>query len=394
MPQPVSPTFRNLKGRWGGRLLDALFAAWALMAVVRLFRAGESNDEDFRVYYRAAHEFAAHANPYAFTAADQGFVFKYLPWFLPLFYPLSHLNWEQGRWAWYGVQLACLVYSLVWIFGKSARIGVPARLTAACAASYWWLWHSHFSAGQFAAVILAVGLWASPARATPLRLAALNLILTSKFFSVLSAFGHWRAQLRLQALAASLALLLALNVLLLVLSPIPLADLYSSWWHAALSGGEQLKEEAIRGQGNNGLTVFFMRILQVPASATRVDIGTALGLGALLAVVWARVSRPLRDFERWSGWLALGAVIHPLAWHHSFVVVQPLSTFAVARAWQSGNRGYLGGAILGLACVALLVPQVIGTGLARYAELGSFKAWGTLLSAGILVACARRDQNP
>jgi hypothetical protein len=35
-------------------LLDAIFAAWAVMAVVRLFRAGESNDEDFRVYFRAA----------------------------------------------------------------------------------------------------------------------------------------------------------------------------------------------------------------------------------------------------------------------------------------------------------------------------------------------------
>jgi hypothetical protein len=400
MPQAVSPTSANLKTlpRYLYRLTDAVFVGWALMAVVRLFRAGEANGEDFRVYYRSAHALAHHLNPYAFSAADQGFVFKYLPWFLPVFSPLRWLAWENARLAWYLVELGSLAYALLWIFSRMATRKIPWRLTAACTAAYWWLWHAHFSAGQFAALILAACAW-SQWRPTPFRLGALNFFLTAKIFSVFTALGEVsllrqsprRTRTLVWVAGWTIGILAVAHGLAAWLSPVPVAELYRGWALAALSGGTQLKEEAIRGQGNNGLTVFFMRLFHVPASHSSIDVAAALGLGALLALAWHRLARGLADHERWAGWMALGVIVHPLAWHHSFVVVQPLSTFAVARAYRAGNGRLLALAIVGLACVALFVPQVIGTSLARYAELGSLKAWGTLISAGALAAAARQS---
>jgi hypothetical protein len=94
--------------------------------------------------------------------------------------------------------------------------------------------------------------------------------------------------------------------------------------------------------------------------------------------------------EKWTGWLGVGLITHPLAWHHSYVLAFPLCALSLDRAIQNRNNRLIALSALGILCIGIFLPNVIGMTLATPLELVSVKSWGVVFSAVALVS-AKRD---
>ncbi|MDR3605826.1 MAG: glycosyltransferase family 87 protein [Oligoflexia bacterium] len=360
------------------------------LAALRLVRAGIADSMDFNVYWKAAQQWAGHGvSPYLYGAADRGFVFKYPPWILPLFFPFGWMSETASRAAWAGVELLCLGYS-VW---KLIRFGVDRRVAAGVAFAFWWIWLAHFYAGQFTIVLLAVALWAIPVGrpASAFNLSALGVIFTTKVFSLISMIGLLPKLLRPKTIATGVLLVAALNFWVMAWfrlhgNDIGIVELYRQWMQAAGSGGQELGDIVVRGQMNHGFTAGILRALGISAKDTRFDPWIALGLGAIFSVIWWRVCqvRRLSLIESWVGWLGIGLIVHPLAWHHSFVLAYPVCVVALDRAIVSKNGKIIALAALGICCIGIFIPNVIGPDLVKPLELVSVKSWGVCFSAAAL----------
>ncbi|MGK5083197.1 hypothetical protein WDW37_07805 [Bdellovibrionota bacterium FG-1] len=396
----------SLKRRfWRDRMwIDVLFGILALAALKRMFRDSEAYAEDFHVYWKAAHIWLAGGNPYAFTTEDHGFVFKYPPWILPLFLPIGALSWEAARHSWFGIEVLCLAYTLFWCVHQ----GVPRRLACFVGCLFWWMIHAHFAAGQFTLILLTASLWAYPAdlrpqdpatlqQGTGFREGLLAWVLSAKVFSLFTLGGIWRRFLRPAPwLWASLIVITSHAILVLVswkTGQQSLTQYYRDFSMAASSGGSQLGAEIVRGQGNHGLTALILRTLKVSSLSATADIVTAGSLALILGTLWQRNSARLTEAERWAGWIALALIVHPLAWHHSFVLAYPLCTLAVARAVKIGNRRLIAIAILGTCCIGIFIPQVLGKTLVKPLELAGIKSWGVIIAAISLVLSAKETRT-
>jgi hypothetical protein len=370
------------------KLLLSLLGTYALY---RFFRAAWVDSMDFTVYWRAAQAWIhGGVSPYFYDQTTRGFVFKYPPWILPFFLPFGFLSFETSKIAWALVELACLGYAVLWL----KRAGASWVILLATLAMFWWIWLAHFFAGQFTLVLLAFSLWAIPPRgeqacAKPLRLGALAFFMTSKVFSLVTLLGAWRCYLKLRTTAALAMLLAAANLILLMKSQLlggdSLLSLYQGWVGAAGSGGQGLGAIVVRGQMNHGFTAGVLRALQIPSENTRADLITASALALLLSALWAYVSRHLPLQERWAGWLGVGLVSHPLAWHHSFVLAFPICALAMARAYDAGRKPLIALSVLATCMIGILLPEVLGPALVTPLELVSSKSWGVCIAAAVLV---------
>jgi hypothetical protein len=375
--------------KWARPILLLLTAA----ASVRLVHAGWVDSMDFTVYWKAAQTWVSGNSPYLYTAAERGFVFKYPPWILPLFLPLGFLSFNASKLVWGGVELACLYYCVYRLY----QLGVSARAAILTAFLFWWIWLAHFFAGQFTILLVACALWAVPDRASPSRLAVLASVFTSKVFSVVSLVGIWKKLLNPKVLMIGAGIFLGLNLMVFAIlrgSVSPFA-LYHQWMQAAGSGGTELGIVVIRGQMNHGFTAGILRAFRVDPKMTWIDQLVALGLAGVFSALWFHFSKHLSELESWVGWLGVGLIVHPLAWHHSFVLAYPLCAVALDRAldraMKSRERGALILSLLGICCIGIFIPNVIGTTLVRPLELVSIKSWGVCLSAAGL--CLARAQK-
>ena len=222
--------------------------------------------------------------------------------------------------------------------------------------------------------------------------------MTAKIFSLFSLLGVTRYILSVRVIGRGLTLLALAHAILLVthgqtnnLSHCQLlVQLYQNWVSAAFSGGEQLGATIVRGQQNHGFVAAVLRIFTVDAVLVHLDIFVALALGIILSFGWHFGSRSLKFSERWAGWLALGVVVHPLAWHHSFVMAYPLCALSLNRAVKTRNRGLIALSFFGISCITLFIPQVIGTQAVVPLEFVASKSWGVVLAGVVLVLANSR----
>jgi hypothetical protein len=161
--------------------------------------------------------------------------------------------------------------------------------------------------------------------------------------------------------------------------------LYRQWVQAASSGGQELGSFVVRGQMNHGFTAGVLRLFQVDARDTKLDYAVALSLAAVFSLLWAWASKKLSSLEAWVGWLGVGLIVHPLAWHHSFVMAYPLCAVSLDRAFRSQQRKWIVWAILGICCIGIFIPNIFGMTLITPLEHISIKSWGVCLCAWTLV---------
>jgi hypothetical protein len=364
---------------------DFLLVAVCLAGAARLLWIGAHGGQDFEVYWKASKACFNGLSPYLIKPEDNGFVFKYPPWILPLFFPFGLLTLPQADFAWSSLELLAVFLS-VW---QVARRCASPRAALWSALLFWWIWLAHFAAGQFTLVLLAAGLLLGRSEAA---LATLGFLFSSKIFSLISLFPFWRTALKVKMWAVLLALLVASQLIVLGVygktatrgAFDQTASLFHDWKAASSSGGSQLGHDVVRGQGNHGFTAGVLRWLEVDEKAFLGDVLVFCILALGFGFGWTRVSRSFEPFEKWVGWLALGVIVHPLAWHHSFVMCYPLCAIALDRALRARRKSTIFLALLGIVCIGIFVPQAIGKTLVKPLELVSVKSWGVVLSAWAL----------
>jgi hypothetical protein len=349
---------------------------------------------DFLVYWRAVHAWVTGAaSPYAvIDAAIPGFVFKYPPWILPLFTPFGFMSAVVAKTLWSVLEFGALIYSIRKLAAMCSRPWI-AVVSALC---WWWLWQAQFWSGQITIFMLAMAIWIAhmgKERSAPQAFVA--YFFTAKIFSVVTLFGKWRELARLRTwLQIGAWIILATALVLAFYNGGPVA-LFQDFVNAAQSGGVSLGVGTIRGPINHGFTAMILRWLGVASQNTSYDLVLPLVLCVLLGGLWARVSSGLSHAEAWFGWLALGAVIHPLAWDHTFILAYPLGALALDRAVGTKRSDVVLLAAAGIALTALAVPNLIGTEVVKPFDFVGAKSWGVLLSAAALViAQARAPRKP
>jgi hypothetical protein len=380
---------------------DFVFILLGSALLVRLFKFSVPAASDFEVYWRAIHAWVEGKSPYAhYTQSYVGLVFKYPPWILPMFLPFAFLDLESSKWVWTIAQVLAIFYSMFWL----VRHGVQQRVVSLISLMFWYMWFAHTYFGQITVFMLALGLWTLKPLAkggqenfSPGRLSFFIYVLTSKVFSMISLIGCWKEVIRPKTLALGFSWLVLTHILLFVSFPYSMisnaphviVQLYSDWILAASSGGAELGALIVRGQQNHGFAAAILRALEVDATKVGYDIALCSFIALILSILWAWYSRSLKTEERWAGWLAMGVIAHPLAWHHSFVMAYPLCVFALQRAVSSRDRVLIFFALFGTSCIGIFVPQVIGTGAVRPLELFANKSWGVVIS-GIVVLVASK----
>lgn len=368
--------------RFARKAITGFTVLLGLVGAVALYRDTYFQGQDFVVFWNAAKAVLSGQSAYD-LGRDGGMVFKYPPWILPAFFPaaLMPLTWAKGAWG--ILQLLSLGYAVRWL----VRSGCTWGSTILGLLVFWGVWAVHAMDGQITLLVLALSLWAWDIQGRGKwldRVASVVLVwaLSTKIFSafsLLGARGHWGRSARMAWIALVLGGL-SLPLMWTSSQKNPVA-LLQDWKTAAQSGNHVFGGEKVRARENQGFPAMVLRMSRVPAVESRADIVLAGSFALVLALVWGVVSRSLSASKRWAGWLALGVVIHPLAWIHSFVMAFPLAVFGIQR------RNWIGW--LGLLCIAVVSRRTLGDALGSSLEAISIRSWGVVLSALAVVLGGR-----
>ncbi|MCC7442254.1 MAG: DUF2029 domain-containing protein, partial [Bdellovibrionales bacterium] len=324
---------------------------------VALVRHSGHVGNDFIVFWTAARATLEGVFPYG-VETGPGMVFKYPPWILPLFFPLALLPLAGAKWVWGVAQVVSIIACVLWLL----RRGCSWRIVLGVTLAFWGIWAVHALDGQITLMLLASCLWATEGLRPSGDLGYRGLIilwaLSVKIFTVFGLLGVYRPLrkwLTLRHVGVSAALFLALSLPAWWAAPDrnPGA-IVEAWVSSASSGGEALGGEKIRSRVNQGFPVMVLRLLEVRASRTSMDVLAFLLAALVLGGVWSIASAGLPFPERWVGWLALTAAVHPLSWFHSFVMAFPLAALALDRAWARRERMAILLAGSGVVLIALL----------------------------------------
>jgi hypothetical protein len=302
---------------------------------------------------------------------------------------MALLGYEIWQWLWVALQILAIFSCIRW----TLRAGVNFNVACFTAALFWWIWLGHAMAGQCTLFILVAILWAVPLEEnqpiSPVRGMAMTVLLSSKVFNVFSLLGEMKSLLKPKPILMTLGALVALDAFVMGIlhfrgGSVSVLELHQQWIQAGTSGGAIFSAETIRGNGNHGLTALILRMMRVPAQDSSKDIWVAGTLGIILSVIWYLASQKLPRPDRWVGWIAVGTVIHPLLWHHSFVLCYPVCALALDRAIRSQRKILIFSAFLSIALIGILIPNLFGVDFVRPIELFASKSWGAVLSCAVL----------
>ncbi|MBC7692995.1 MAG: DUF2029 domain-containing protein [Methylotenera sp.] len=353
-----------------------------LVGGVALVRDTVAQGQDFRVFWQSG-QHLLHREPIYDVLRDGAMVFKYPPWIVPFFVPFSVLPLVAAKWAWALTELASLISVMHWL----RKRGCSDLVIALTSVLFWGIFAVHFLDGQITLVMLAVALWGwEKARPSPVVFA-----LSTKVFSGVSLLGWRRISAWQMGRVCVFLFVFTLPALWCAKSLHPL-EFAKSWKTAAASGGQLFEHEKTRGRDNQGLPAVILRGLEVPSRDSRADGIAALICTLIIGGYWFFRSRQIRDFgaiEKWLGWLALGCVIHPLAWFHCFVLAYPLAALTLDQAVKSKDRILIFSALLSICMITVLTSKTLGDTGARL-EFYSIKSFGVLFLMDMVLILERR----
>jgi hypothetical protein len=375
--------------------------------LIRLFSYSVPAATDFEVYWHAIHAWIEGKSPYGHYSSEYvGLVFKYPPWILPLFLPFAYFDLVTSKWIWTIAQTLAIFYALYWVVNRGVRL----RAAVLVSFLFWYIWFAHTYFGQITIFLLVCGLWALEPIShlkedvkifESKRLAFFVFLLTSKVFSLVSLIGCWKEVIRVRTLLFGILGIILSHIILLITSPkfslfeAPhvIFKLYIEWINAASAGGSELGATIVRGQQNHGFAAAILRVFAIDSSKVNYDISLSLALAALFCGIWSFFSRKLPRDQQWAGWLSIGVITHPLAWHHSFVMAYPLCVFALDEALNVKQKKLVGFAVFSAICIGIFVPQVIGVEAVRPLELFANKSWGVVFSGVVLILANKQKMK-
>ncbi len=331
------------------------FIVFLVAGIVFYRNCTVSGGGDFQVYWRVAKR-VLEGGPIYHPPTDIPMAFKYPPWILPFFFPLSLMSFETARSVWAMVSVLSMYSAFYWIV-KRLRCS-PASVAIALVFT-WGIWGGQFNHGQINVPVLAGLLWCwDPELPTKSKTRSIGLLLASttkitSIFSMLYFFKDRKAWLRVLVLGIPVFLLMALPSLINY-EPPRIYNLLNTWKEVAQSAVTGFGPEFARGRMNQGLPVLFGRVFGFRSLS---DLPEQIGLVIVSIAVffwWKRASKPLSPQETWAGWVAWICIVGPLSWYHNFVLALPLLAMALDRTWRSGRRELFALTLLGLFCTGPL----------------------------------------
>jgi len=368
-------------------IIIALIAIIILGLVNRFIQLSVQAGSDFEVYWYAIHAWVSGKSPYAqYSTVYEGLFYKYPPWTLVFFLPFALVGLVTSKWVWTILQVLAIFYCNYWVTQHKVRWWIALSVSL----MFWWMWLAHGIFGQVMLFLMVVALWVSKKKQgwnESFQLALLVDVISAKVFSALTLVGVFKRLTQWRTLFCGLLFLVLSHLLLILVHPAfdlntggtILTHLYQGWFDAASSGGAKLGGSIVRGQQNHGFTKVILNLFQIGPEKIGGDIGIALLLSLTLGFLWNRYSKKLSFEEKWSGWLALGVICHPLAWHHSFVAAFPLCAFSLNRAVELKKASYVLSVLFGIACIGIFIPQIIGVSAVIPIEAVSNKSWGVVI---------------
>jgi hypothetical protein len=334
-----------------GKLPGAALAA--VLLLLALMNAAAVRTNDFQVFHTAGAR-ALHGES-LYRAEDGRFPFKYAPVVGLLLAPVGALPLRAAKAGW--VLASALAVFL--FFREAARLASPPPTKGvhlAVLLLLWpYVWHL-FSLGQIDGFLLA-------AIALSERVAERRPVLSGLLWALaVLTKPPYLVFLLVAVLARQWPRLLALAFWLLVLTLLALPvwgpGALSAWWQ--LLGGST--PDLLCSPQNQSLWALGCRY--APQGTTGTLATVALGTLALGGVaVWAARAAPgLARATGTSAALAATALVSPLGWWTNFIALAPLVYGLVGTAQRGSERWtrlLAGGAILGLAVVAVLTAEVI-----------------------------------
>ena len=340
------------------------------------------NGQDFTVMWNTGRFIFSGETPYS-VARDGAMVFKYPPWILPVFLPLSLLPLIMAKAVWAALEVGSVVWIRRSLLRASDSFSVRIGFWIAWGV-LWGAWMAHTLDGQISLLVLAIAVacWKRfPAIA--------GWVLTTKvhtFLPWLIARCFKRDWNLKRGIAFALALLaLSLPAAFVTSHGLTSARLFLDWKAAASSGAAAFDGDKVHGVENSGFTPTGIRLAHVPAQDGMLDAVLGLVLGSVLSSAWwlAARSRRLSEDAILFGLLALVPTYHPLPWNHLFLFAWPAMAWAWGRtrlrkwSWSIGHaQAFL--LVAGSFLFALSSPKVWDPWGAMLALLAG-KSWGVVL---------------
>jgi hypothetical protein len=353
----------------GAAIALLIYEGWTLGTSVLLPLLGNPNilQTDFHYYYEAAVRFRADSSKLYLPTDDVIAGFAYPPPAIVPFVALSYLPLGVALLLFTILSYAVLVAAVAGWVAYLRRRGVAVEPRAAMAAAVIALalgpTYSNAIFGQINAVVLgcAVGFLAIGPTRPAVGGALLAAGVWLKIYPVLMvAMGLWNRSVWRRfgyAIAAAMAIVLALMFI------VPPAA-YVSYWTEVMPA--RFDKTAVH-ISNQSLVAFLERFFMPPdrylnwtgEQAITVRgviraINWTFGL-AVVALLWRRARRGPRveAIDSAAGVLALAAVIAPLGWGHTFVLVLPL---VILHLVSLRDAHPLHGAIVFVCVVAMMLP--------------------------------------
>jgi hypothetical protein len=370
--------------------------AWipCLVYMAVLARTGaEGPSPDFIVYWRTAGAVLLSDDVAYSLARDGNMAFKYPPWILPAFFPFAWLSWGVAKAGWGCLQAFSLWVLVRWVLRQGARPWI-AGLVTLCFAG---IWTVHAYLGQVALPLAAFGAALATVATRGrggLRFVLLAWAYSAKIFTVLPLLG---TRLRLRDLALTVGFCLVLSLPVAMVAPGGITGMIASWTTSASSGTEPLEGKGlvtITGREAQGIPSLIFRVGGFDESNAILIGGVCATLLLVFGLAWKRLARSIYPADRWAGFLALTAIVQPLAGFYSFSLAFPLAALALERAVAARGGIRVAMAGIGVLCIGALTRKTLGESIGGELEWLSVKSWGVLLSAGSLLIRERPRSVP
>lgn len=382
MPHRIYPLLKSFLRKFDA--VDFISFGFAIVFSVVMIRNTYYNGWDFTIYHAAAKAFWDGQSPYKLTESGV-WPFKYPPWTLPFFLPFGLVPLSTAKIFWGLLQVASLASILYWL----RQSGISRRVLIFTSLCFWFLFAYHSLSGQLVLTITAICLLGGIFRERKTEDRALivtSIALSSKVFFLYALLYRVR-----EVFVPKVLLKLFLIILFLSLPALYQDgnELFSLWLKSMSTTDQILNDTVSRGWRNQSLSAAILRGFGITREDIFLDLALFFALGAGLGLIWQKACThlSLTEEQKWSGWLALSVVLHPLAWFHSFVLVFPLACFALESSLDSKKTIPLVMSGVGIASICFFTIQSLGY-LGHLLLKFSIKSIGTLFCLGALAISA------
>jgi len=336
-----------------------LFRALWITAFIVLFtlmtiNSFKAKEWDFTVFYRTA-EHLWNGEPVYSFARDLGNSYKYPPWITPLFLPMVALSENTASILWRLIQTASALYVVYWCAARTRY--KMAAITAAVV--FYGIFMMNILAGQIQLFLLALSLgsYSVISKKPTLGFFGLWTGFSAKIFNLFSLFGLPEGSIRRKSVikTAIICVLLSLPVL-------------HGFKYDVIAALRAFVETTNSRTGNvlgatNGFPQFWIFLFDLNVfNAIEAWLAFGLSLISVSYLFYFLIQKIENPIHVYAIALAMGAVIHPLAFGYTFAWTYPLAVFAIEKIYFDETPAPHGGIKKTLGIIAFLLLNFYNSG--------------------------------